>query len=219
MRNRIFRIAATAVLLAALPLQAATMEPAQMGVQRYIERQLDPASIPYPADLGERLALLDTVNRSAGESVAVFKELRRDVRDEEEGAKQRRRLALLQMMRQAREARLLRAVASPRQLEEVLIDFWYSTSAAPPARAAAASERTPMGSVAPSTPYPTVAAMPSAARMAAASPMPPSGALDAGRLQTALDGAISGRTRDIVARSPAHLRAAMLLGSPDFMQH
>jgi uncharacterized protein (DUF1800 family) len=530
MPDWIFRIVAAAVLLAALPLQAATLEPApqaahvlnrvafgpkpgdiervaQMGVQRYIESQLDPASIPYPADLREHLALLDTVNRSAGESVAEFIELRRDVRDEEEGAKQRRRLRLELMTRQAQEARLLRAVESPRQLEEVLVDFWYNhfnvfagkgldralvasyerdairpyvlgsfrellgatarhpamlfyldnhlskagglnenyarelmelhtlgvdggytqkdvtelarmltgwtfnpgrlarlgetfrfdprrhdagaktwlgrdvapagqqegemaldvlaahpatarhlsyklaqyfvrdepppalverlaltwrdtrgdirqvlrvlfaspefmapsavgakfktpyrfavsavraagaplagtaplesalnqlgmplygcqtpngykntqdawlnpdalgrritfanvvgsgrlavaaaalannASAAPPARAATASDRTPMGAVAPSTPYPAVAATPSAAKMAAARPMPPSAALDARRLQATLDGSISGRTRDIVARSPEHLRAAMLLGSPDFMQH
>jgi uncharacterized protein (DUF1800 family) len=530
MSSWIVRIVAAAVLLAALPLQAATLEPAQqaahvlnrlafgprpgdiervaqMGVQRYIDSQLDPKSIPYPADLGERLALLDTVNRSAGESVAEFTELRRDGRDEEEGAKQRRRLRLEHMTRQAPEARLLRAVESPRQLEEVLVDFWYNhfnvfagkgldhalvasyerdairphvlgsfrellgatakhpamlfyldnhlsranglnenyarelmelhtlgvdsgytqkdvtelarmltgwtfdpgrlarlgetfrfdprrhdgnpkswlgrdvapagqqegemaldvlavhpatarhlsyklaqyfvrddpppalvdrlalawrdtggdirqvlrvlfaspefmapssvsakfktpyrfvisavrasgaplsstaplaaaldqlgmplygcqapngykntpdawlnpavlgrrivfanvvgsgrlaaaaaaqannASAAAPARAATAADRTPMGTVAPSTPYPAVAATPSAAKMAAASPMSPSAALDARRLLTTLDGGISGRTRDIVARSPGHLRAAMLLGSPDFMQH
>jgi hypothetical protein len=60
---------------------------------------------------------------------------------------------------------------------------------------------------------------PTAAKMAAATPMPASSALDAGRLQATLDGTISGRTRDIVARNPEQLRAAMLLGSPDFMQH
>ena len=76
-----------------------------------------------------------------------------------------------------------------------------------------------MGQVAPSTPYPMVADTPTAAKMAAATPMPASSALDAGRLEAALDGTISARTREIVARSPAHLRAAMLLGSPDFMQH
>lgn len=533
MPNRISLLSAAALLsalLAALPLQAQTLAPArqaahvlnrlafgpgpgdiervaQLGVQRYIDSQLDPASIPYPADLGERLALLETVNRSAGESLAEFIELRRDVREEEEGAKQRRRQRVEHMTQQASEARLLRAVESPRQLEEVLVDFWYnhfnvfagkglaralvasyerdairphvlgsframlgatakhpamlfyldnhlskagglnenyarelmelhtlgvdggytqkdvtelarmltgwtfdqrrlmrhgetfrfdprrhdagvktwlgrtvtpaglqegeialdvlaahpatarhlsyklaqyfvrddpppalvarlalawrdtggdigqvlrvlfaspefmapssvgakfktpyrfvisalrasgaplassaplaaalkqlgmplygcqtpngykntqdawlnpdalgrrvvfanvvgsgrlaaaaaaranSASAAPPTRAATGSDRTPMGRVAPSTPYPMAADTPSAARMAAATPMPAAAALDATRLQATLDGTISERTRDIVARSPEHLRAAMLLGSPDFMQH
>jgi uncharacterized protein (DUF1800 family) len=527
---RFFSAALLAAILAAPPLQAQTLAPgqqaahvlnrlafgprpgdiervAQMGVQRYIDSQLDPGALPYPAELSERLALLETVNRSAGESLAEFIEVRRDVRQEEEGAKQRRRLAVERMRSQAQEARLLRAVESPRQLEEVLVDFWYnhfnvfagkgldqalvasyerdairpyvlgsframlgatakhpamlfyldnhlskagglnenyarelmelhtlgvdggytqkdvtelarmltgwtfeprrlvrlgesfrfdprrhdagvktwlgrqvapagqnegemaldvlaahpatarhlsyklaqyfvrddpppalvarlalawrdtggdirqvlrvlfaspefmapanagakfktpyrfvisavrasgmplastaplagalnqlgmplygcqtpdgykntqaawlnpdalgrrvvfatmvgsgrlaaaaaaranSASAAPPARAAAAGERTPMGRVAPSAPYPMMADTPTAARMAAATPMPASAALDAGRLQATLDGTVSARTREIVARSPEQLRAAMLLGSPDFMQH
>ena len=83
---------------------------AGMGVQRWIDRQLHPETIPLPPDLGARLAALDTVNRSAGESLAEFLELRRDVRMDDEGAKQRRREAALRVARQAAEARLLRAV-------------------------------------------------------------------------------------------------------------
>ncbi|MBC7686279.1 MAG: DUF1800 domain-containing protein, partial [Bdellovibrionales bacterium] len=55
-----------------------------------------------------------------------FVELRRDVRNEEEGAKKRRGDALQAMTRQSAEARLVRAIHSPRQLEEVLVDFWYN---------------------------------------------------------------------------------------------
>ncbi|MET0856068.1 MAG: DUF1800 domain-containing protein [Telluria sp.] len=98
----------------------------QMGVQRYIDIQLDPASIPYPAALTERLAALDSINRSAGDVVAEFTELRKDVRDEEEGAKQRRRAGLAAIALQTAAARVLRAVDSPRQLEEVMVDFWYN---------------------------------------------------------------------------------------------
>jgi uncharacterized protein (DUF1800 family) len=98
----------------------------QMGVQRYIDSQLHPESIPYPAELTERLRGLETVNRSAGDSVAEFNELRKDVRDEEEGAKQKRRQAVARMNREAAEARLVRAIESPRQLEEVMVDFWFN---------------------------------------------------------------------------------------------
>ena len=42
--------------------------------------------------------------------------------------------------------------------------------------------------------------------------------LDPARLQATLAGSISARTQAIVQRNPDNLRAAMLLGSPDFMQ-
>jgi uncharacterized protein (DUF1800 family) len=98
----------------------------QMGVRRYIESQLDPASIAYPAALTERLALLGTANRGAGEVAAQFVELRKDVRNEEDGAQQRRRAGLTAIARETAEARVLRAIDSPRQLEEVMVDFWYN---------------------------------------------------------------------------------------------
>jgi uncharacterized protein (DUF1800 family) len=42
--------------------------------------------------------------------------------------------------------------------------------------------------------------------------------LDPVQLQATLAGSISPRTLGIVQRNPDNLRAAMLLGSPDFMQ-
>jgi uncharacterized protein (DUF1800 family) len=98
----------------------------QMGVQRYIDSQLRPESIPYPRELADRLKGLETANRTAGESVAEFNELRKEVRNEEEGARQKRRMALARMNRETAEARLLRAIDSPRQLEEVMVDFWFN---------------------------------------------------------------------------------------------
>src|SRR5690606_9142258 len=55
-----------------------------------------------------------------------FIALRKEVRDEDEGAKGRRRQAQARVAREAAEARLLRAIDSPRQLEEVMVDFWYN---------------------------------------------------------------------------------------------
>jgi uncharacterized protein (DUF1800 family) len=43
--------------------------------------------------------------------------------------------------------------------------------------------------------------------------------LDAAALRATLATAVSTRTQDIVQRNPDTLQAAMLLGSPDFMQH
>ncbi|MFL6672891.1 MAG: DUF1800 domain-containing protein [Massilia sp.] len=148
--NRQFRLALLAVVFGAVqPLHAATLtaelqavhvlnrlgygpKPGdidrvrQMGVQRYIDIQLHPESIPYPEALAKRLATLETANQPAGEVVREFVELRKDVRDEEEGAKQRRRSELARIAREAAEARLLRAVDSPRQLEEAMVDFWFN---------------------------------------------------------------------------------------------
>jgi uncharacterized protein (DUF1800 family) len=98
----------------------------KMGVQNWVDQQLHPESIPMPAELDQRLRSLDTANRSAGDSLAEFVELRRQVRDEDEGAMQQRRFAQARVAREAAEARLLRAVDSPRQLEEVMVDFWYN---------------------------------------------------------------------------------------------
>ena len=108
------------------PLPGEVERVANMGVQRFIEMQLEPAAIAYPPALTERMARLATIQRSAGSVAEEFIELRRDVRDEEEGARQRRRAGVATIRRETAEARLLRALDSPRQLEEVMVDFWYN---------------------------------------------------------------------------------------------
>jgi len=99
---------------------------AQTGVQRYIDAQLKPQSLAYPTALTERLAALAAANASAGDIAGQFAELRKQVRDEDEGAKQRRRAGLAAIALETAEARVARAIDSPRQLEEVMVDFWYN---------------------------------------------------------------------------------------------
>jgi uncharacterized protein (DUF1800 family) len=98
----------------------------RMGVQAYIDEQLHPEAIPLPPELTARLDALETTRRSAGGALRDYLELRRDVRNEEEGAKQRRRIEQGRAAREEAEARLLRAIDSPRQLEEVMVDFWFN---------------------------------------------------------------------------------------------
>ncbi|MDB5959177.1 MAG: hypothetical protein JWP59_471 [Massilia sp.] len=98
----------------------------KMGVQNYLDEQLRPETLAYPPQLSERLAGLAAPNRTAGEVVGEYVELQKQVRDEDEGARQRRRAALMAIARQTAEARLARAIDSPRQLEEVMVDFWYN---------------------------------------------------------------------------------------------
>jgi uncharacterized protein (DUF1800 family) len=98
----------------------------QMGVARYIDSQLYPEALELPAALNERLAALDTVQRSSGEVLGDFLAVRDMVKDETDGAKAMRREVLGRIATQAAEARIARAVASPRQLEEVMVDFWFN---------------------------------------------------------------------------------------------
>ncbi len=98
----------------------------RIGVQAWIDEQLHPEAIPLPQDLAARLDALETTRRSAGGALRDYLELRRDVRNDEEGAKQRRRVEQQRAAREEAEARLLRAVESPRQLEEVMVDFWFN---------------------------------------------------------------------------------------------
>jgi uncharacterized protein (DUF1800 family) len=97
-----------------------------MGVERYIDEQLHPETIPMPDTLTARLDALQTVGRSPGEALGEFIELRKEARSDDEGAKQRRRIEQGRAAREAAEARLVRAVESPRQLEEVMVDFWFN---------------------------------------------------------------------------------------------
>lgn len=97
-----------------------------MGVRNYIDSQLDPAALPYPPELNARLDAIGALKRPAGDMLAEFTELRRDVRDEEEGARKRRQQGVGAMSLQTSQARVLRAIDSPRQLEEVMVDFWFN---------------------------------------------------------------------------------------------
>jgi uncharacterized protein (DUF1800 family) len=107
------------------------------GVQAYIEEQLNPP--PLPLALAQRLDQLETVKMSAGEALARFQDARRMAREDGaskdgaskdgasgEGRPSERREVVAQMASEAAEARLLRAIESPRQLEEVMVDFWYN---------------------------------------------------------------------------------------------
>ncbi len=98
----------------------------QMGVQAYIDSQLNPASIAYPPALTEQLRVLVTANRSSGDSLSEFVELRKEAKEEGAKGKQERTAGVARIGLEAAQARVLRAVDSPRQLEEVMVDFWYN---------------------------------------------------------------------------------------------
>ena len=98
-----------------------------LGVDRYIAEQLDPASIPEPSALTDRLAALETLKLDPVQLFAEYGPLRATdgMQPSPEDQKARRQHARL-ILEQAQTARIWRALYSPRQLQEVMVDFWYN---------------------------------------------------------------------------------------------
>ena len=112
----------------------------QMGLQRYIEEQLHPEQIPDTA-MQARLAHLETIDLSSADISRRFEqpmlEARREQRQAAASRPSRTRRASRPCARDAQqqangvlvelsEQKLLRAIYSERQLQEVLTDFWFN---------------------------------------------------------------------------------------------
>jgi uncharacterized protein (DUF1800 family) len=104
----------------------------EMGLQRYVELQLHPERIPDAA-LSARLAGLTTVGLSSREIAERFErpvlEMRRAKKQgdgepspEDKAMRQQANSIVVELGEQ----KLLRAVYSERQLQEVLTDFWFN---------------------------------------------------------------------------------------------
>lgn len=97
---------------------------AEIGVDRYIESQLDPANIPLPESLTTQLAEFPTLTSNTSEIVTRY---RTPVPAENRAQNQQELNSLGRtIVQESGRARLLRAIASPRQLEEVLTEFWFN---------------------------------------------------------------------------------------------
>jgi len=98
-----------------------------IGIDHYITEQLDPDTIPEPIELRWRLAQLDTLKLNAVQLRELYGPLRAPrgfkISPELEKA-QRERVRLI--LRDAAEARILRAILGRRQLQEVMVDFWFN---------------------------------------------------------------------------------------------
>lgn len=99
----------------------------QMGIDRYISEQLQPETIRLPAPLTAQLNGLDTLGLSQRVLIHQFRDASKADKDESrEGEASERRILAQRVAMQAAQARLIRAVQSPRQLEEVMVDFWFN---------------------------------------------------------------------------------------------
>ena len=96
-----------------------------IGVDAFIEQQLRPESIPIPNSLVERIHDFRTLHMTP---VALFLEFQRPIMmagKDDAARKQARRRANL-VIREAVQARLLRAIEGPPQLQEVMTAFWFN---------------------------------------------------------------------------------------------
>jgi uncharacterized protein (DUF1800 family) len=98
-----------------------------IGIDAYIDEQLSPERIALPDELKRRLAALDTLELDAGQlrrigDVPGLAKGEKPTEEQKKASDERVR----QIAFQAQEARILRAVYSPRQLQEVMTDFWFN---------------------------------------------------------------------------------------------
>jgi len=96
-----------------------------IGVDRYIEEQLSPRNISLPQSLVTRLDSLETLRLSAPQLFIEYGPPSYGKPADQQAAQRRRQRARV-IVDQAFEGRLLRAVESPRQLEEVMVNFWFN---------------------------------------------------------------------------------------------
>ena len=97
----------------------------RIGIDRYIDDQLHPATLPPNPDLAARLRALPDLQASLTDLARQYQppSNKKDLSDEERKALNEGYNAVL---KQAMLAKMLRAVESPAQLQEVMTDFWYN---------------------------------------------------------------------------------------------
>jgi uncharacterized protein (DUF1800 family) len=105
------------------------------GIDAYIQSQLTPQSLAEPQFLTQQLASLTTLRMSAAEVMREYQQTRVEkkaqrVNVQAMAANEQNNPEIMKLRRrvleEATQGRLLRAIASPRQLEEVMVDFWYN---------------------------------------------------------------------------------------------
>jgi uncharacterized protein (DUF1800 family) len=98
----------------------------QRGVERYIAQQLDPASISEPVELANRIVSLRTLRMSPVELFVEFQQPIRQAGKDDPDARKAARREARQVIMEAIEARIVRAVYGVRHLQEVMTAFWFN---------------------------------------------------------------------------------------------
>lgn len=102
-----------------------------IGVDAYIDEQLHPEPIPPPASLSEHLKKLTESEQSQADLIITYRKVIKAAMADGTGGAPGGGLAMRnalykRMAIRFGEERLLPAIESPRQLEEVMVDFWFN---------------------------------------------------------------------------------------------
>jgi uncharacterized protein (DUF1800 family) len=98
------------------------------GIEAYLKSQLTPASISQPQSLTQQLDSLETLRMTPAELVNEYRQSHRNAQAQPLSPQMRRaaQKRSQQFLQESVQGRLLRAIESPRQLQEVMVDFWYN---------------------------------------------------------------------------------------------
>ncbi len=97
-----------------------------IGIERYIDDQLHPDSIPEPAAFAERIRRFDTLHMTPVELFLRFQPLMAETRKGDKEARKEAQMLARESVQQAMAARIIRAIEGPRQLLEVMTAFWFN---------------------------------------------------------------------------------------------
>jgi uncharacterized protein (DUF1800 family) len=103
----------------------------KMGIDSYIDQQLHPETIPMPPELNERLAKLSEQEMSQADLITTYRKVIKAAMEDGTGGAPGGGLAIRNALYKKMavhfgELRLMPAIESPRQLEEVMVDFWFN---------------------------------------------------------------------------------------------
>ncbi len=105
------------------------------GIENYLQAQLNPESIPESPVLERRLAQLDTLKMSPIDLFKSFQKYNIQLQSnkgrnlsiaEKKELQQKRNKLRQKALQQAQKAHLLGSILSERQLQEVMVDFWFN---------------------------------------------------------------------------------------------
>jgi uncharacterized protein (DUF1800 family) len=101
------------------------------GIDGYIDQQLHPETILMPAELADRLAKLRQGEMSQADLITTYRKVIKAAMEDGTGGAPggglaKRNELYKKMEVRFGEQRLLPAIESPRQLEEVMVDFWFN---------------------------------------------------------------------------------------------
>lgn len=111
----------------AVPGQLQQVE--KVSIESYIQSQLQPEFIPDSTDFIAKLQYLDTLPLKPGQVIRKLRELEglgRELKLDRKSMEKIQRNFEQKIFLQATRGRFLRALESPRHLEELLVEFWYN---------------------------------------------------------------------------------------------